>query len=377
VFFLYVQTAGGQDELVFDGDSLAYDPSGKLIGRGSQFGEDLILLDLEFRERARAVRRGSSVVTISKAPARAPKRPAITPRRPRIAASPVEEVYGALLLGTRDYVRKNGFDRAFIGLSGGIDSSLTAVIAADALGPENVTGVAMPSRYSSTESLEDAKELATNLGIDFRMVPIDDVFQTFLDALAEPFAGTGPDVTEENLQARIRGTILMSFSNKFRPSLVLTTGNKSELAVGYSTLYGDMAGGFGVLKDVPKTLVYELAAWRNAYGLTAIPERVFTKAPSAELRPGQRDVDSLPPYETLDPILSAYVEEQRSVREIIEVGYDEATVRRVVDMIDRSEYKRRQAPPGIKITHRAFGRDWRLPITNRFRHHPRSRRRKQ
>jgi len=377
VFFLYVQSVGGQDELVYDGDSLAYDPSGRLIARGSQFGEDLILLDLELPERARAVRRGAGLVAISKAPARAPKRPPIPPRRPRIAASPVEEVYSALLLGTRDYVRKNGFERAFIGLSGGIDSSLTAVIAADAIGPENVTGVAMPSRYSSTESLEDAKELATNLGIDFRVVPIDDAFQALLDTLAEPFAGTEPDVTEENLQARIRGTILMSLSNKFRPSLVLTTGNKSELAVGYSTLYGDMAGGFSVLKDVPKTLVYELASWRNAYGLTAIPERVFTKAPTAELRPGQRDVDALPPYETLDPILSAYVEEQRSVREIIESGFDEATVRRIVDMIDRSEYKRRQAPPGIKITHRAFGRDWRLPITNRFRHHPRPIRRKR
>ncbi len=370
VHFLYVQTVGGQDELVFDGDSLAYSPQGRLLARGSQFVEDLVMVDLELPQRARAARAGAHVVTVNKPLARAPSRPPLPPARPHLVASPVEEVYEALLLGTRDYVRKNGFERAFIGLSGGIDSSLTAVIATDALGAEDVTGVAMPTRYSSTASIEDAKELATNLGIDFRVIPIDGIFQSFLDALAEPFGEVEPDSTEENLQARIRGSILMALSNKFRPSLVLTTGNKSELAVGYSTLYGDMAGGFAVIKDVPKTLAYELAAWRNSYGLTAIPERVFTKPPSAELRPDQADTDSLPPYETLDPILAAYIEDHRSADEIIGGGFDAATVRHVVGLVDRSEYKRRQSPPGIKITHRAFGRDWRLPITNRF--HPRA-----
>ena len=253
-----------------------------------------------------------------------------------------------------------------IGLSGGIDSSLTAVIAADAIRAENVVGVAMPSEISSSDSLEDAKELATNLGIDFRVLAIADIQRAFLDTLAETFSGTKPGLAEENLQARIRGTMLMALSNKFG-HLVLTTGNKSEMATGYSTLYGDMAGGFAVLKDVPKTLVYELAAWRNSYGLAAIPDRVFTKPPSAELRPGQTDQDELPPYDVLDPILEAYVEEERSIREMIAMGYDEAVVRKVVEMVDRSEYKRRQAPPGLKITARAFGKDRRLPITNKFR----------
>jgi NAD+ synthase (glutamine-hydrolysing) len=377
VWFLYVQTVGGQDELVFDGDSLAYDPSGKLIARGSQFEEETVHVDVELPDKARALRKHANVVTISGVPARARKRAHVSSRRPRVASSPVEEVYGALLLGTRDYVRKNGFRRVVIGLSGGIDSSLTAVIAADAVGPENVIGVSMPSRYTSTASIEDAKELATNLGIDFHVVPIEQVQRAFLDALADAFAGTAPNVAEENLQARIRGTILMAFSNKFDPLLVLTTGNKSEMAVGFSTMYGDMAGGFNVLKDVPKTLVYELASWRNSYGLAAIPERVFTKPPTAELRPGQLDTDTLPPYETLDPILRLYVEEQRSVREIIAGGFDADTVRRVVDLIDHAEYKRRQAPPGIKITYRAFGKDWRLPITNRFRQTDRRARRRQ
>ena len=278
----------------------------------------------------------------------------------------VEEVYSALQLGTRDYIRKNGFTSVVMGLSGGIDSSLTAVIAADAIGAENVVGIAMPSEISSSESLEDAKELATNLGIQFDVLAIAGIQRAFMDALADPFAGTKPGLAEENLQARIRGTILMALSNKFG-HLVLTTGNKSEMATGYSTLYGDMAGGFAVLKDVPKTLVYELSAWRNSYGLAAIPDRVFTKPPSAELRLGQTDQDELPPYDELDPILSAYVEEDRSIREMIALGYDEKTVRKVVEMVDRSEYKRRQAPPGVKITARAFGKDRRLPITNRFR----------
>ncbi|HLW15835.1 MAG TPA: NAD+ synthase [Actinomycetota bacterium] len=364
VFFFYVQTVGGQDELVFDGDSLAYAPDGRLLARGAQFEEELVLIDIELPEKARRIKKGAEVVEISTSSTK--RRAPVPERRARRPMDPVEEVYHALQLGTRDYIRKNGFTSVVIGLSGGIDSSLTAVIAADAIGAENVVGVAMPSEISSSESLEDAKELATNLGVDFHVLPIAGVQRAFLETLADPFAGTKPGLAEENLQARIRGTILMALSNK-SGHLVLTTGNKSEMATGYSTLYGDMAGGFSVLKDVPKTLVYELAAWRNAYGLAAIPERVFTKPPSAELRPGQTDQDELPPYEVLDPILQAYVEEDRSIRGIIALGFEEKIVRKVVEMVDRSEYKRRQAPPGVKITARAFGKDRRLPITNRFR----------
>jgi NAD+ synthase (glutamine-hydrolysing) len=279
----------------------------------------------------------------------------------------VAEIYQALALGTRDYVRKNGFCEAVIGLSGGIDSALTAAIAADALGQENVVGVFMPSRYSSAESREDATQLAENLGIRLLTVPIDETFQAYLDVLAEPFAGRGPDVTEENIQARIRGNVLMALSNKFG-WLVLTTGNKSEMSVGYATLYGDMAGGFAALKDVPKTLVYELAAHVNARaGRPLIPQRIFDKAPTAELRPDQADQDTLPPYVLLDGILHAYVEEDRSMDEIVTLGFDAATVSEVMRMVDRAEYKRRQAPPGVRITPRAFGKDRRLPITNRYR----------
>ena len=364
VFFLYVQTVGGQDELVFDGDSLTYAPDGRLLVRGAQFEEELVLVDIDLPDKARRIKKGAEVVQISKASAR--KKPPLPERHARRGMDRVEEVYSALQLGTRDYIRKNGFASVVMGLSGGIDSSLTAVIAADAIGAENVVGIAMPSEISSSESLEDAKELATNLGIQFDVLAIAGIQRAFMDALADPFAGTKPGLAEENLQARIRGTILMALSNKFG-HLVLTTGNKSEMATGYSTLYGDMAGGFAVLKDVPKTLVYELSAWRNSYGLAAIPDRVFTKPPSAELRLGQTDQDELPPYDELDPILSAYVEEDRSIREMIALGYDEKTVRKVVEMVDRSEYKRRQAPPGVKITARAFGKDRRLPITNRFR----------
>jgi NAD+ synthase (glutamine-hydrolysing) len=365
VFFVYLQTVGGQDELVFDGDSLVYDPTGRLIVRGAQFAEDLLLVDLELPGKAPRLLRRKEVVRLTPAPKKAAARPK-PPSRTRRSMDPIEEVYSALLLGTRDYCRKNGFASCVVGLSGGIDSSLTAVVASDAVGPENVLGVAMPSRYSSAESLEDAKELATNLGIDFIVVPINDVHEAFLGTLAEPFRGREPDVTEENLQSRVRGTILMALSNKFG-HLVLTTGNKSELATGYSTLYGDLAGGFAVLKDVMKTLVYELAGWRNASGPTAIPARVFTKPPSAELRPDQLDTDSLPPYELLDPILHAYVEEDRPVEAIVRMGFDAPVVRRIVEMVDRAEYKRRQAPPGVKITTRAFGKDRRLPITNHFR----------
>ena len=365
VFFVYLQTVGGQDELVFDGDSLVYDPAGRLLARGAQFAEDMLVVDLELDDKPPKAPRKTEVVKLSAAPKKkSAKQPA--PPRPRRAMDPIEEVYSALLLGTRDYCRKNSFASCVIGLSGGIDSSLTAAVAADAIGPENVLGVAMPSRYSSPESLEDAKELATNLGIDFIVVPIEQIYESFLSTMAEPFRGREPDVAEENLQSRIRGNILMALSNKFG-HLVLATGNKSELATGYSTLYGDMAGGFAVLKDVPKTLVYELSGWRNASGPTAIPGRVFTKPPTAELRPGQLDSDSLPPYELLDPIIHAYVEVDRPVEAIEKMGFDAKVVRRVVEMIDRAEYKRRQAPPGVKITTRAFGKDRRLPITNHFR----------
>jgi NAD+ synthase (glutamine-hydrolysing) len=264
-------------------------------------------------------------------------------------------------------VRKNGFQQVVIGLSGGVDSSLVACVAADTLGPENVTGVAMPSRYSADFSETDAARLAENLGIHFFVIPIERAFRAYLDTLAGPFAGHEPDVTEENLQARIRGNLLMALSNKFG-WLVLTTGNKSEMSVGYATLYGDMAGGFAVIKDVPKTLVYELACWRNGQGDgPAIPERVLTRPPSAELRPDQKDTDSLPPYGVLDSILRAYVEEDAGLDEIVALGFDEPLVREVMRMVDRNEYKRRQAPPGVRITTRAFGKDRRLPITNRYR----------
>jgi NAD+ synthase (glutamine-hydrolysing) len=276
-------------------------------------------------------------------------------------------VYQALVLGTHDYVRKNGFRQAVIGLSGGIDSALTAAIATDALGPENVAGVFMPSRYSSDDSREDATQLAENLGIRFLSIPIDETFQAYLDMLAGPFADRQPDVTEENLQARIRGNILMALSNKFG-WLVLTTGNKSEMSVGYATLYGDMAGGFAVVKDVPKMLVYDLARYVNARGeRPTIPQRILDKAPTAELRPNQTDQDSLPPYALLDGILHAYVEEDRGLEEIVSLGFERDMVAEVIRMVDRAEYKRRQAPPGVRITSRALGKDRRLPITNRYR----------
>ena len=276
------------------------------------------------------------------------------------------EIYSAVVLGTRDYVRKNGFSTVLIGLSGGIDSSLTAAIAVDALGPDNVIGVAMPSPYSSSQSLADAQDLSRNLGIELRVLPVEDVLKAYLVALSGEFAGREPDVAEENIQARIRGNLLMALSNKFG-WLVLTTGNKSELAVGYCTLYGDMAGGFAVIKDIPKTLVYELAAWRNAQQeADVIPAAVIARPPTAELRPNQLDTDSLPPYAVLDPILQAYVEEDRGLDEIAARGFDRDLVRRVIRMVDRNEYKRRQAPPGVKITYKAFGRDRRLPITNRY-----------
>ena len=379
VIVAYNNLVGGQDELVFDGGSMVLDEQGQLITKGKQFEEDLIVADLDveavFRTRLRDPRwrkeafqlgqqRHAVKVTLSEAPPAAPK-----PELPKAQAQsldPAEEVYRALVLGTGDYVLKNGLAKVVIGLSGGIDSSLVADIAVAALGADNVVGVAMPSAYSSPSSLRDAQILARNLGIRLLSIPIDRIFQAYLKTLAEPLKGTEPDVTEENIQARIRGNLLMALSNKFG-WLVLTTGNKSEMATGYTTLYGDMAGGFAVIKDVPKTMVYELARYRNSLPDSPIPPAIIEKAPSAELRPGQKDSDSLPPYDLLDPVLTAYVEEDKSTEQIIALGADEALVRRAAHLVDNSEYKRRQAPPGVKITPKAFGRDRRLPITNRFR----------
>ena len=381
VFIAYTNMVGGQDELVFDGHSMIFSPSGELIARGKQFEEDLVVKDIDLRSvelarlhdpRRRAKifsRQAVSQISAIEIPDTKGKK-----KKPKLLQTSVDpldsvaEVYNALLLGTRDYVKKNRFKEVVIGLSGGIDSALVAAIAVDALGRENVTGVFMPSQYTMPESGEDVNQLVKNLGIKLITIPINNIFKTYLGTLSEPFAGRRPDVTEENLQARIRGNIIMALSNKFG-WLVLTTGNKSEMSVGYATLYGDMAGGFAVIKDVPKTLVYELSVYRNhtkEKSLSPIPERILVKEPTAELRPGQKDSDTLPPYDVLDPILHAYVEEDRSFREIVDAGFDEVTVKKVISMVDGSEYKRRQAPPGIKITPRAFGKDWRLPITNRY-----------
>ena len=377
---VYNNLVGGQDELIFDGNSMVLDEKGQLIARGKQFEEDLIIVDLDieevFRARLHDPRRrkenllyekhGSNIVKkIITGPLLPGSKPPL-PQRQVAQHSLTEEVYGALVLGTRDYVHKNRFEKVVIGLSGGMDSSLVAVVAADALGPSNVNGVMLPSRYTSTSSTSDAELLAQNLGIKLMSVSIDGLYQNYLETLVPVFKETKPDVTEENIQARIRGNILMALSNKFG-WLVLTTGNKSEMATGYTTLYGDMVGGFAVIKDVPKTMIYELARYRNSLaGYDLIPPGVLTKAPTAELRPGQKDTDTLPPYEVLDPILTAYVEDDKSVEQIISAGFGPEVVRRVAQLVDRSEYKRRQAPPGIKITQRAFGRDRRLPITNRY-----------
>jgi NAD+ synthase (glutamine-hydrolysing) len=421
----YANLVGGQDELVFDGRSVVFDQRGELLARAKGFAEDFLVVDLDiedvFRTRLHDPRRrkeqhqalssgAAATIFVSAEPRSAaghnglaaPDSAAahlgptarIEPLPDRLA-----EAYQALTLGVGDYVRKNGFRDAVIGLSGGIDSALTAVIAVDALGREHVWGVSMPSQYSSQGSRDDARALADNLGIRYTTLPIAGPFEALMDVLRETFASGPPTdstVPEENLQARIRGNLLMALSNRFG-SLVLTTGNKSEMAVGYATLYGDMAGGFAVLKDVYKTLVYELARWRNRVagerpetegrreagpqwgtpppsrseaGRALIPESTLTKPPSAELRPGQQDTDSLPPYDVLDPILDAYVEDDRDFAEIVRLGFAPETVRRVMRLVDASEYKRRQAPPGIKITERAFGRDRRLPLTSAYHGQP-------
>jgi NAD+ synthase (glutamine-hydrolysing) len=373
-----VNMVGGQDELVFDGGSLIINERGEVIARGRMFEEDLLVMDLDMeavflrrlqdlgrRYQARTRRgKGAPIVELDAVSGRKGKK--LPEREVRVMAEE-EEIYAALLLGLSDYVRKNNFKGSLIGLSGGIDSALVATLAVDALGRENVSGLYMPSQYSSKESGEDARKLSGNLGIHLTEIPIGPIFESYLKSLKKTFRGLKPDTAEENLQARVRGNLIMALSNKFG-SLVLTTGNKSEMSVGYATLYGDMAGGFAVIKDVTKTLLYRLARWRNRKaGHDLIPERILTKAPSAELRPGQRDTDTLPPYEVLDPIVKAYIEEERSIDEIITFkGCEPACTLKAINMMDRSEYKRRQSPPGIKITARAFGRDRRFPITNRY-----------
>ncbi|HEV3353491.1 MAG TPA: NAD+ synthase, partial [Acidimicrobiales bacterium] len=367
---VYVNQVGGQDELVFDGASLVFDAQGELLARGPQLAESRLMLDVDvqpvFRKRLLDPRgRGAAAplpeVLISNEPNAQDGPLAGVVEEP---LAPAAEIYDALVLGTRDYVRKNGFTDVVIGLSGGIDSSLVAAIAVDALGPEHVHGVSMPSRYSSEGSKDDAHELATNLGIDYRVIAIEPAHAAFLEMLKPSFDDLPEDLTEENIQSRARGVTLMALSNKFG-WLVLATGNKSEMATGFSTIYGDMVGGFAVIKDVTKTRVYELCRERNRRA-PVIPEAVLTKPPSAELRPGQRDDQSLPPYDELDPILQAYVEDDLTAGELVQAGYDPGLVRRVVTLVDRAEYKRRQAPPGVRVTPKAFGKDRRLPITNRY-----------
>ncbi len=368
---VYTNLVGGQDELVFDGASIVFDEEGHLVARAKQFVEDLLVVDLDVRPtfRKRQLDPRGRV--------RAPQLDEIevsdaAPHDTRVEARiegvlpPVHEVYEALVLGTRDYVRKNGFSDVVIGISGGIDSSLVAAIAVDALGAEHVTGVLMPSRYSSEHSVTDADVLAANLGIRTYTVPIEPAHKAFDEMLAPVFAGTEPNLAEENVQARIRGNVWMTISNKFG-WMVLTAGNKSEMATGYATLYGDMAVGFAVIKDVPKTLVYELARDLNERkGREIVPRNVLTKPPSAELAPGQLDADSLPPYDVLDPIIEGYVENDLSVAELIARGHDAELVKRVAKMIDRNEYKRRQTTTGVRVSPKAFGKDRRLPITNRW-----------
>jgi NAD+ synthase (glutamine-hydrolysing) len=376
--FAYCNLVGGQDELVFDGHSLVLDHDGRLLARAAQFSEELLVVDIDVetpaatrlrdpRHRAAARRGQPNVDVLTRLPLPRPSgKPA--PRRVAPMLEPDAEVYAALVTGLRDYVDKNGFEAVVLGVSGGIDSALVACLAVDALGAERVHAAVMPSPHSSPETQADARALTEALGIDRLELDIAPAMSAYEGTLAPAFDGTSSDITEENLQARIRGNLLMALSNKFG-WLVLTTGNKSEMSVGYSTLYGDSAGGFAVIKDVPKTLVYRLARYRNSLppGPGPIPQSILTRAPSAELRPDQRDEDSLPPYETLDPILEAYVEQDAGRDALVERGLPEADVDRAITLVDRAEYKRRQAPPGIKITPKAFGRDRRVPITNRYR----------
>jgi NAD+ synthase (glutamine-hydrolysing) len=394
----YVNLVGGQDELVFDGSSVVFDGRGELVARAKAFAEDLLVVDLDveevFRTRLHDPRRRkdrdalseplATPVIVSLAPAPVHRTPDVSvhdaatpalgaPGRIEPLPDRVEEVYRALTLGVGDYVRKSGFSTALVALSGGIDSALTAAVAVDALGADKVIGVSLPSRYSSQGSRDDARALAEHLGVRFMTMAIEPMFAAAMETLAEPLATFGPTtstLTEENMQARIRGALMMALSNR-SGAILLSTGNKSEMAVGYATLYGDMAGGFAVLKDVFKTLVYDLARWRNQQaGRELIPWTTIEKSPSAELRPDQKDSDSLPPYDVLDPILRAYVEEDRSFDALVQLGFEPAVARRVMALVDHSEYKRRQSPPGVKITQRAFGRDRRLPLSNAYRDEP-------
>ena len=370
-FVVYVNMVGGHEELIFDGRSLVVDPEGHIILRAKAFEEDIktITLDIEKVDKKRLFDLRLRDAEIRNIPYNFKEIRVEKVRgffEPRVEESPsgCEELYKAIKLGTYDYIKKNGFRKAVVGLSGGIDSSLTACIVADAIGSENVTGVFMPSRFSSEDSYEDAKKVAENLGIYFNVIPIDSCFEAFLEEFKKGLGDLPFDSADENIQARIRANMLFYMSNKF-DWIVIATSNKSEVAVGYTTIYGDMAGGFAPIKDIYKTEVYELAKYRNELG-EVIPERVFKKPPSAELRPNQTDQDTLPPYEELDRILKAYIEEGMSSKEIVKLGFEEETVRKVINMIRKSEYKRRQAPIGLKVTPRAFGKDWRMPVINKF-----------
>jgi NAD+ synthase (glutamine-hydrolysing) len=357
---VYVNMVGGQDELVFDGGSLVISPEGEVLSRLPQFREQLSVVDVPLGASAHADGHVRRLHAELPAPGAAKASPELEPEAP-----PEKEIYEGLRLGLADYVRKNGFSDVIVGLSGGIDSSLTAAIAVDAVGAEHVLGLSMPSDFSSSHSIDDAIELASNLRMEVLKLPIADIYESYVQALRQGFGPAEPGIAEENLQARVRGNLLMAASNRYG-HLVLATGNKSEMACGYSTLYGDMAGGFALLKDVFKTEVYSLARYRNSLE-PVIPDNVLTKPPSAELRPDQKDEDSLPPYDVLDPILEAYIEEDAGTAEIVAMGYDAEIVTNVIALVDRAEYKRRQAPPGPKMTSKAFGRDRRLPITNRWR----------
>ena len=376
IYAAYLNAVGGQDELVFDGASMIFNPEGQILAKGASFEEDLLVSDLDLDALLRSrlkyprMRTGTThglgkVVMVSEFQEKS--RPRLKPHPTPTSLGRTAEIYQALVTGCRDYVVKNGFSKVLIGLSGGIDSALTACVATDALGKENVLGVTMPSRHSSPGSIDDSVLLSKNLGIEIWTIPIEPAHSAFQNMLKDQFAGTVAGVAEENIQARIRGNVLMAISNKFS-WLVLTTGNKSEMAMGYATLYGDMAGGFAVLKDVPKTMVYELCRWRNANKLpaNAVPYNIITKPPSAELKPNQKDADSLPAYDVLDQILKAYVEEDLDYGEIITLGFDPALVQRTIATVDRNEYKRKQAAPGLRVTSKAFGMGRRFPIAQRF-----------
>ena len=356
---------GGQDELVFDGHSLVVAPSGEILARAPQFEQWLLICEVPMQAAEFKAEEHPNVELIGSFTTNPPSDDTSLDHLVARVESDDEAVYAALVLGTRDYADKNGFSRVVLGLSGGVDSALVACIARDALGADRVTCVTMPSQYSSEGTYSDAVALAAALGVELLELPIGDLMKGYDELLAEPFAGRAPDLTEENLQARIRGNILMALSNKFG-WLVLTTGNKSEMAVGYSTLYGDSAGGFAVIKDLPKLLVYRLCELRNRRSDSPIPASILTRPPSAELRPDQADQDSLPPYEILDPLLEGYVERDLGAEQLVAEGFDAETVKFVIGLVDRAEYKRRQQPPGIKVTGKAFGRDRRMPITNRY-----------